>query len=271
MVLAWAVWTRRPLDVARHERKPLFYLGCLFAIQLAFMNIGQDFTTAGHAVVITDYVSALDQRVSALLCARGPAVEGSGLPGRWWRTPRRCGPVFERPSETPAIFFLATSCLLASAILLGARQVYTCPTRRRGIEPQKLLMSQSVVGTVTFVAASLMLEPDPYIWTGPAHHWPSCVSGRGDSRVRVHRQHLWLLAALPAIQGHRHIAGIQPVFGVAVQLVGTGRDGRTGTLRRRRVGHRRIVHGTAGGGPRARRPTDGVRRSVVPWGAADTP
>ena len=52
VVLAWALVTRRSLHVARHERKPLFYLGCLFAVQLAFMNIGQDFTTAGHAVVI---------------------------------------------------------------------------------------------------------------------------------------------------------------------------------------------------------------------------
>ena len=120
VVLAWAVWTRRPLDVARHERKPLFYLGCLFAIQLAFMNIGQDFTTAGHAVVITDYVSALDQRASALLCARGPAVEGSGLPGRWWRM-RRVVVLFSRAIGNPGDFLLGDF-LLARVGHLARRQ-----------------------------------------------------------------------------------------------------------------------------------------------------
>ena len=163
VVLIWALWTRRPLNVARHERKPLFYLGCLFAVQLAFMNIGQDFTTAGHAVVITTtfplwtgllahfYVPgdrlSKGRFASAMVAYAGVVV------------------LFSRGIGNPGGFLLGDILLLVSAILLGARQVYMSNSLR-GIEPHKLLLSQSVVGTVTFVTASLILEPDPYIWTG---------------------------------------------------------------------------------------------------------
>ena len=163
VVLVWALWTRRPLNVARHEWKPLLYLGCLFAVQLAFMNIGQDFTTAGHAVVITTtfplwtgllahfYVPG--DRLSKGRFA-GAMVAYSGIVV-----------LFSRGIGNPGDFLLGDFLLLVSAILLGARQVFMS-NFLQGIEPHKLLLAQSVVGTVTFVAASLFLEPDPYNWTG---------------------------------------------------------------------------------------------------------
>ena len=53
VVLIYAVATRQSFRVLRHEWVPLALLGTLFTVQLAFMNIGQDFSTAGHAVVVT--------------------------------------------------------------------------------------------------------------------------------------------------------------------------------------------------------------------------
>ena len=163
VVLIWALWTRRPLNVARHERKPLFYLGCLFAVQLAFMNIGQDFTTAGHAVVITT-TFPLWTGLLAHFYVPGDRLSKGRFAGAMVAY---AGVVvlFSRGIGNPGGFLLGDILLLVSAILLGARQVYMSNSLR-GIEPHKLLLSQSVVGTVTFVAASLILEPDPYIWTG---------------------------------------------------------------------------------------------------------
>ena len=163
VVLAWALWTRRPLNVARHERKPLFYLGCLFAIQLAFMNIGQDFTTAGHAVVITT-TFPLWTGLLAHFYVPGDRLSKGRFAGAMVAY---AGVVvlFSRGIGNPGGFLLGDFLLLVSAFLLGARQVYMSNSLQ-GIEPHKLLLSQSVVGTVTFVAASLILEPDPYIWTG---------------------------------------------------------------------------------------------------------
>ena len=163
VVLIWALWTRRPLNVARHERKPLFYLGCLFAVQLAFMNIGQDFTTAGHAVVITT-TFPLWTGLLAHFYVPGDRLSKGRFAGAMVAY---AGVVvlFSRGIGNPGGFLLGDFLLLVSAILLGARQVYMSNSLR-GIEPHKLLLSQSVVGTVTFVTASLILEPDPYIWTG---------------------------------------------------------------------------------------------------------
>ena len=163
VVLAWALVTRRSLHVAKHERTPLLFLGCLFAVQIAFMNIGQDFTSAGHAVVITTtfplwtgllahfYVPG--DRLSKGRFA-GAMVAYSGIVV-----------LFSRGIGNPGDFLLGDFLLLVSAILLGARQVFMS-NFLQGIEPHKLLLAQSVVGTVTFVAASLFLEPDPYNWTG---------------------------------------------------------------------------------------------------------
>ena len=163
VVLAWALWTRRPLNVARYERKPLFYLGCLFAVQLAFMNIGQDFTTAGHAVVITT-TFPLWTGLLAHFYVPGDRLSKGRFAGAMVAY---AGVVvlFSRGIGNPGGFLLGDILLLVSAILLGARQVYMSNSLQ-GIEPHKLLLSQSVVGTVTFVTASLILEPDPYIWTG---------------------------------------------------------------------------------------------------------
>ena len=163
VVLVWALWTRRPLNVARHEWKPLLYLGCLFAVQLAFMNIGQDFTTAGHAVVITTTFPLWTSLIAHF------AVPGDRLSkGRFAGAMVAYAGIvvlFSRGIGNPGGFLLGDFLLLVSAILLGARQVFMS-NFLQGIEPHKLLLAQSVVGTVTFVAASLFLEPDPYNWTG---------------------------------------------------------------------------------------------------------
>ena len=163
VVLAWALITRRSLKVARHEWKPLLFLGCLFAVQIAFMNIGQDFTSAGHAVVITT-TSALWTSVIAHFYVPGDRLSRGRFLGAMVAY-SGIVVLFARGIGNPGEFLLGDFLMLVSAILLGTRQVYIS-NFSQGIEPQKLLLSQSVVGTVTFVLASFFLEPDPYNWTG---------------------------------------------------------------------------------------------------------
>ena len=163
VVLAWALITRRTLKVARHEWKPLLFLGCLFAVQIAFMNIGQDFTSAGHAVVITT-TSPLWTSVIAHFYVPGDRLSRGRFLGAMVAY-SGIVVLFARGIGNPGEFLLGDFLMLVSAILLGTRQVYIS-NFSQGIEPQKLLLSQSVVGTVTFVLASFFLEPDPYNWTG---------------------------------------------------------------------------------------------------------
>src|SRR5690606_4978825 len=52
VTIAWAIYTKQPMRPKRQDLPSLGILGALFASQIAFMNIGQDHTTASHAVVI---------------------------------------------------------------------------------------------------------------------------------------------------------------------------------------------------------------------------
>ena len=53
VVLVYAIATRQSFKIYRGELLPLTLLGVLFTVQLGFMNVGQDYTSAGHAVVVT--------------------------------------------------------------------------------------------------------------------------------------------------------------------------------------------------------------------------
>lgn len=55
--------------------------------------------------------------------------------------------------------------MLISAALLGMRLVYISQTSQ-SIDIHKLLMAQTVAGTVFFVAASLIAESDPFTYSG---------------------------------------------------------------------------------------------------------
>ena len=52
VTIAWAVYTKQSMLPARSEFRALIGLGVLFIAQIAFMNFGQDHTTAAHGVVI---------------------------------------------------------------------------------------------------------------------------------------------------------------------------------------------------------------------------
>src|SRR5690606_37108131 len=52
VTIGWALYTKQSMMPARGELRALFWLALLFISQIAFMNVGQDYTTASHGVVI---------------------------------------------------------------------------------------------------------------------------------------------------------------------------------------------------------------------------
>ena len=163
VVIIYSLATRQDLRVYRSEIGPLIFLGLLFSVQLAFMNVGQDFTSAGHAVIVTttfplwtsvfahffvpgDRMSR--QRTLGTLVAYGGVVA-----------------VFSRSFALGNDFIIGDLLLLGSAVLLGARQVYISQAAQ-GVPQHKLLLAQSVFGITTFVVASLVFESgDPWVLT----------------------------------------------------------------------------------------------------------
>ena len=164
VVLIWAVVAKQSFKLARQEVVPLAMLGTLFAVQLAFMNIGQNLTTAGHAGIVIPtfplwaavfaHILIPADRMSKKRIA-GALVAYGGVVVVFVRN--IVGDVQYENAPNPLVGDLL---LLCSAILLGLRQVYISQLGQ-AMTPVKMLMAQSIFGTLSFFVASILIEPEP--------------------------------------------------------------------------------------------------------------
>ena len=158
VVLIYAIATKQSFKIQKREWVPLTLLGILFTVQLAFMNIGQDYTTAGHAVVVTT-TFPLWTGVFAHFFVPGDRMSRSRTLGTLVAYSGIVAVFYKGFADSSSDFLIGDLLLLGSAILLGGRQVFLSQLGQ-GIAQHKLLMAQSVFGIVTFVIASLIFESD---------------------------------------------------------------------------------------------------------------
>ena len=158
VVLIYAIATKKSFRVLRHEWLPLGLLGLLFTVQLAFMNVGQDYTTAGHAVVVTT-TFPLWTGVFAHFFVPGDRMSRSRTFGTLIAYSGVVAVFYKGFADSSSEFLIGDLLLLVSAMLLGGRQVFLSQLGQ-GIAQHKLLMAQSVFGISTFVIASLVFESD---------------------------------------------------------------------------------------------------------------
>jgi drug/metabolite transporter (DMT)-like permease len=163
VVLAWAIYTRADLRVRRGEWSPLLVLGLIFSVQLAFMNIGLEHTTAGHSAVL-NVTFPIWVAVLAHFFIPGDRLNPLKLLG----VMVAYGGILVLFADSLGVdndLLLGDLFSACSGFLLGARQVYNSRIVQ-GIHPAKLLIAQAVFGTITFVFASMIFEGEPYIWSG---------------------------------------------------------------------------------------------------------
>jgi drug/metabolite transporter (DMT)-like permease len=122
------------------------------------MNIGQDYTTAGHAVVVTT-TFPLWTGVFAHFFVPGDRMSRSRTFGTLIAYGGVVAVFYKGFADSSSDFLVGDLLLLGSAILLGGRQVFLSQLGQ-GIAQHKLLMAQSVFGITTFVIASMMFEGD---------------------------------------------------------------------------------------------------------------
>jgi len=158
VVLIYAIATNQSFKIHRHEWTPLILLGALFTVQLSFMNIGQDYTTAGHAVVVTS-TFPLWTGVFAHFFVPGDRMSRSRTLGTLVAYTGVVAVFYKGFADSSSDFLIGDLLLLGSAVLLGGRQVYLSQLGQ-GIAQHKLLMAQGIFGIVTFVIASLVFESD---------------------------------------------------------------------------------------------------------------
>lgn len=163
VVLIWAAVTRQSLRVERREWRPMLTLGVLFAVQLAFLNFGQDHTSASHAVIInTTY--PLWTGILAHFVIPGDRLNRT----RFLGTLVAYGGVvvlFWKGLGGGTGTLLGDGLTLVSALLLAERQIYIAKSSS-SVSLPKLLAAQGVVGITLFVIFSLIFERDPWVWDG---------------------------------------------------------------------------------------------------------
>lgn len=161
VTIGWALYTKQSMMPARGEFRALFWLGVLFISQIAFMNVGQDYTTASHGVVINTTFPLWTGVIAHFF------VPGDRL------TPGRALGTLIAYSGVVAIFaqslgssgdtLVGDLLMVGSAALLGTRLVYTAIAAQSVAMP-KLLMTQAVVGSAVFLVLGAF-EDDPWVLT----------------------------------------------------------------------------------------------------------
>lgn len=164
VILGWAIYTRADLRIHRGEWWPLIALSVFFAVQIVFMNLGIQHTTAGHATVLIVTSSIWIAVLSHFF------IPGDRL------APIRLGGILVAYLGIVVIsadsllepggqnMILGDILSAISGFLLGARIVYNARLVSR-LDPAKMLLFQAAVGTVAFIIISAIFEPDPWLWT----------------------------------------------------------------------------------------------------------
>ena len=165
VILAYAMLTGRydVLAIRAGEAKPIWSLGILFVIQIALMNYGLERTTAAHGVIVLNSY-AVHTVVFAHFLIPGDRLTPAKLAG----VLIAYGGViilFARSFSTSSSTLAGDLIVALSAVLLGERVVYIAKAVQR-LDPVRLMLYQSLIGSVGFFLIGLAMEADrPTRWT----------------------------------------------------------------------------------------------------------
>ena len=164
VIWAFARLRRIPLAIPRREWLPNLWMALLFAVQIAFLNLGSAHTPAGRqALLINSYPLFV------------PVLAHLFLPGDRL-TVRIVGGTLL--AFTGLLLILGEGGLRGggqlygdgmvaiSAVLLAGKAIYTSVLVRNN-HPYQVLYWQMVLAVPCFFALSLATEPQRYLWTTP--------------------------------------------------------------------------------------------------------
>lgn len=162
-VLAWGWLTRTPLRIHRHEVRPLLVLGVCFTVQIALLNLGVKYTSAGHVSILLNAFPVYTVLLAHFF------VPGDRLSGRsaLGAMIAYAGVVllFSREWSAKSDLLLGDLLTSGSAFLLGVRTIYLNRAVQR-IDPVKLLLAQVAFSVPCYLVASAIFEGSfPYRWT----------------------------------------------------------------------------------------------------------
>ena len=157
VILGWALWTKRAglFRFRPAEWRTMWSLGLLFCVQIGLMNYGIAMTSAAHSTVLLN-AYAVHSVLLAHFFIPGDRLTLGKLGGV---LVAYAGIVllFGRDFSLEGGTLLGDLVVSASALLLGERIVYMARAVQK-LDPVKLLIGQSAIGTACFLVASLVWE-----------------------------------------------------------------------------------------------------------------
>ena len=163
VAILWAIYNKEKFQIQKREILPLLGVGALFSIQLGFMNVGQNFTSGGHGVImittfplwssIFSHIFVPNDKLTKLKIL-GMIIAYGGIIILFWESLR----------DSKSDYFLGDILMLTSAMLLGARQIYISQIAQ-GISQINILLSQAIIGIISFFIFSTILETENYIYS----------------------------------------------------------------------------------------------------------
>ena len=150
-----------PLKIARHEVRPLVIIGLLFSIQMVFMNVGQDLTTAGHALAVNTTYPIWAAIIAHLMIPTDHLTRWKLL-----AIVLSYGGILivvfgDTAIVTEGVSFRGDAMSLISAILLGLRVVLISNYSQK-VSESKLMFGQALVAIPLFLVGSYIFEQPVY-------------------------------------------------------------------------------------------------------------
>jgi drug/metabolite transporter (DMT)-like permease len=164
VVAVWARWTGAQIWPRSSEWRPLFLLGVLFTVQIGLLNSAAALTSPSYGVVILNAYPVFVNMVGHFW--RGPGIEGR-LTGRRMAglAVALVGLAVLTAGRVPQYLaphpLLGNLLMVASAFLLGYRQVYT-RLLVQSIDPVRTVVWQMAWSVPLFLAIAAAAEPMVY-------------------------------------------------------------------------------------------------------------
>ena len=158
VAILWSLYNKEAVKFKKSDVIPLIGTGLLFSVQLGFMNIGQNYTSGGHGVIMITTFPLWASIFSHLFIPKdkltrfkifGMIIAYIGVIILFW----------ESISNSTNNYLIGDLLMLTSAMLLGARQIYISQISQGLNQAEiKILYTQAFVGTFTFFVFSQLFE-----------------------------------------------------------------------------------------------------------------
>ena len=161
VIVGYMIFKKESLKISEREVRPMVIIGLLFAVQMVFMNVGQDLTTAGHALAIGATYPIWSAIVAHILIPSDRLT-------RW----KLLSIVFSYAGILVVVFG-DTSLIsdgvsvegdllsMVAAALLGLRMVLTS-NYAQNISENKIVYGQALVAIPLFLIGSYIFEEPAY-------------------------------------------------------------------------------------------------------------